>query len=63
MNVLYVIGGIIASLFGIYTTITEIKIIRKGEKDIFANDSKLLLTGVFLMIFGILIVIRYFPVN
>jgi len=61
MILFYVILGIAMIGFGIYLTITKIKIIAKGEKDIYAYNLKSLIYGMFFTVIGILVVIKYIP--
>jgi len=59
MNALYVIGGMILLAYGIWQTITTIKIFIKGKQDWLGADMKILGAGIGAIMIGIYLLCKY----
>ena len=59
MNILYTLGGFACLIFGIWLTINQINIFRRGEQDKLGFDIKMLGGGIMSMILGVALIINY----
>jgi len=58
MNIGYIILGVVMICVGIYIVILQIKWFKKGLKDPFGYEGRLLLSGFVLILFGILVLVK-----
>ncbi|HEY4198493.1 MAG TPA: hypothetical protein VGM63_23295 [Mucilaginibacter sp.] len=59
MNILYVIGGVIALIYGVWQTIITLKVFIEGKQDWLGADIKLLVAGLGSIAIGIFVIIKY----
>jgi len=59
MNILYVLGGVILTLFGIWQTIVKARSISRGRKSILGSDIQLLGAGIMVIIIGFFLIFKY----
>jgi hypothetical protein len=59
MNVLYVLGGIVCLIFGVWQTIKQMKIFASDKQDAFGYDIKILAGAVGFIILGVALIIKY----
>jgi len=59
MNILYVLGGVILTLFGIWQTIVKARNISRGRKSILGSDIQLLGAGIMVIIIGFFLIFKY----
>ena len=59
MNYLYIIGGLLLLAYGVWQTITTVKVFLKGNQDRLGADIKILGTGIMAIIGGVILIIQY----
>ena len=59
MNVLYIMGGLVLLILGIWQTIIKAGNMARGRKSIIASDVQLLGAGIMLIMLGLYLIIHY----
>ena len=59
MNVLYVIGGIVSLVFGIWQAITTVKVFMAGKQDWLGADIKILGSAIMFIMIGVYLIFKY----
>jgi hypothetical protein len=59
MNTLYVIGGIVFLIFGIWLSIIKIRNFARRRQSILGSDAQLFWSGIMLIMLGVYLVIHY----
>jgi len=60
MNIPHIILGVAMICVGIYIVILQIKWFKKGLKDTLGSEIRLLITGIGLIVIGIIIIVKAF---
>ena len=59
MDWLYIIGGLVLLIYGIWQTITTVKVFIRRKQDKLGADFKILGTGIISIIGGIIIIVQH----
>jgi hypothetical protein len=59
MNTLYIFGGTVLILFGIWLTIKQVSVFNSGKQGKFGGDINLLGVGITSIICGIIIILKH----
>jgi hypothetical protein len=59
MNTLYIIGGVLLLIYGIWQTITTAKVFMKGKQDWLGADIKILVAGIGSIMVAVYLIFKY----